>query len=55
MSPLHVLSVEDPLIYHRLLARVFARHLIRWSRSQNEELHAMADDASLLLIERKGE
>jgi len=33
----------------------FARHLIHWRSGENSEPHAMADDVSLLVIERTGE
>lgn len=37
-----------------LLAQ-FARHLIHWRSGENQEQSSMADDVSLLVIERKGE
>ena len=37
-----------------LLAQ-FARHLIHWRSGENQEQPTMADDVSLLVIERKGE
>jgi len=37
-----------------LLAQ-FGQHLIRWRNGEGDGVHAMADDVSLLLIERKGE
>ena len=37
-----------------LLAQ-FARHLIHWRSGENQEQSSMADDVSLLAIERKGE
>lgn len=42
---------------HRLneLLPQFARHLIHWRSGDNRELQAMADDVSLLVIERTGE
>ena len=45
-------SVTQPL--PALLPR-FARHLIRWRSGDAQETQAMADDVSLLIIERTGD
>ncbi len=50
----HWLQTHTTLALDELLAQ-FGQHLIHWRNGEGDNDHAMADDVSLLVIERKGD